>query len=50
MEARSAACAAATPMAMHGPITRALESAAGSASVQRPMARRLVNSGESKER
>jgi len=37
--ARSSACAAAAPIAMHGPITRTLESAATSPSMQRPAAR-----------
>ena len=41
LPARSSACAAAAPMAMQGPITRTLESAALSPSMQRPAATML---------
>src|SRR5947209_1164616 len=46
--ARSSACAAAAPIAMHGPITRTLDSAATSPSMLRPAATTLSHSGETR--
>src|SRR5665213_1070119 len=43
--ARSNACAAAAPMAMQGPITRTLDNAVASPSIQRPAATRLSTAG-----